>query len=70
MDFVTAITAVFRDNDRITRATWHNRHIFVALEEGILCIKGFNKENDDLFHPWTVTEQDFFASDWEVVTDA
>lgn len=68
MNFTDALNAVFRDNDRITRVTWHNRSIFVALEEGLLCLKG--NPDDGKFHPWTISEQDFFASDWEVVTDA
>ncbi len=68
MNFTDALSVAFKDNDRITRATWHNRNIYVQVEEGILCIKG--NPDDGLFHPWTVSEQDFFASDWEVVTDA
>ncbi len=68
MTFTEAITAAFRDNDRITRATWHNRNIYVQVEEGILCIWGH--PNDNIFHPWTISEQDFFASDWETITDA
>lgn len=68
MTFPEALSAVFKDNDRITRATWHSRSIYVAVEEGLLCIWG--NPADNLFHPWTISEQDYFASDWEVVTDA
>jgi hypothetical protein len=68
MDFITALNAVFKDNDRITRVQWADRQIFCAVEEGKLCIKGVDR--DDLYHPWVVTEQDFFAHDWEIVTDA
>lgn len=70
MNFQDALNAAFHDNDRITRTIWANRSIFVAVEETKLCIKGFNAENDDLYHPFIVSEQDFFADDWEVITDA
>ena len=72
MTFPEALDAVFKDNDRITRATWANRNIYCALEEGRLCIKGFASEGSDdgLFHPWVITEQDFFAHDWEIIADA
>lgn len=68
MNFTDALNAVFRDNDRITRATWRNRNVYAQLEDGLLCIKGF--PDDGKFHPWTISEQDYFASDWETVTDA
>lgn len=68
MTFTEAISNVFKDGDRITRTTWHSRDIYCALEEGKLCIWGVPK--DDLWHPWTVTEQDYFSTDWEVVMDA
>lgn len=71
MDFISALNAVFKDNDRITRATWNNRNAYVSLEEGLLCTTWDSKINsvDGLHHPWTISEQDFFAHDWEVVTD-
>lgn len=68
MNFIDALNAVFKDNDRITRAAWNNRNIFIALDEGQLRIKGV--DDDGQFHLLIVTEQDFFARDWEVVTDA
>lgn len=68
MNFTDAITAVFKEGDKITRQTWNNRNVFVTLEDGILCIMGF--PDDGKYHPWTISEQDFFAHDWEVVADA
>lgn len=68
MIFPEALSAAFHDNDRITRAAWNNRKVFVLVEDGILCLRG--NPDDGLAHPWTVSEQDYFASDWEVVTDA
>jgi hypothetical protein len=68
MTFPEALAAVFHDNDRIIRVAWHNRNIFIALDETKLCIKGVDA--DGLFHPWVMTESDYFADDWEVLADA
>jgi hypothetical protein len=68
MTFTDALAAVFKDNDRITRRVWTNRSVYAALEDGQLSIKGF--PDDGLWHPWVITESDFFADDWEVVVDA
>lgn len=68
MNFIDALNAVFKDNDKITRATWANRSIYAQVEDGLLCIKGF--PDDGKFHPWTISEQDFFSHDWEIVTEA
>lgn len=68
MDFTTALAAAFHDNDRVTRRHWNNRSIYAALEDGMLMIKGF--PDDGLWHPWMISEQDFFADDWEIVMEA
>lgn len=68
MNFPEALSAAFRDNDRITRAAWRNRSIYGQVQDGLLCLRG--NDDDGLFHPWTISEQDYFASDWEVVVDA
>lgn len=56
---------VFDGNARITRRAWNNPAVYVGLEQGQLCIKGH--PNDGLWHPWTITESDWFSEDWEVV---
>ena len=72
MTFTEALTAVFKDNDRITRRSWNSRSIYVLLEDGKLCIKGFASEgvDDGLPHPLIVSEQDYFADDWEIISEA
>lgn len=71
MTFTEALSAAFNDGDNITRRAWNNRNQFVAVEETKLCIKGYDagKPDDGLYHPLIVTEQDYFADDWEVVSD-
>lgn len=72
MNFTDAITAVFKEGDKITRATWANRSVYVSLEEGLLCTTwdSISSSVDGLHHPWTISEADFFAHDWEVLSDA
>lgn len=69
MTFNKALSAVFDDGQRVTRQHWNSRSIYVELVESQLCIVGFSASGIDpqLAHPWTVTEQDYFADDWEVV---
>lgn len=69
MTFTQALSAVFNDSDRVTRQTWNNRSIYLSLVDYQLCITGFSSsgKDDGLPHPWIVTEQDYFADDWEVV---
>ena len=71
MTFTDALSAVFNDSDRITRLHWNNRSIYIEVADEQLCIRGFdaNKPDDGLPHPWVVTSQDYFADDWEVLTD-
>jgi len=72
MTFSDALSSVFNDSDRITRTVWNNRNIYVEMVDAQLCIVGFvaTGEDDGLPHPWVITEQDYFADDWEVLTDA
>jgi hypothetical protein len=72
MTFTEALSAVFNDSDRVTRAHWNSRAIYVELVDSQLCIVGFiaSGKNDGLPHPWIVTDQDYFADDWEVIVDA
>lgn len=67
MTFSEALAAVFNSDARITRRTWNNRAIYCYMEQSQLCIRGFNREGDTLPHPWTITDEDYFADDWEVV---
>lgn len=69
MNLSEALGQVFNSPARITRRVWNNSSIFVSLEQGQLCIKGYSSSgpDDGKSHPWTVTESDWFADDWEVV---
>lgn len=71
MTFTDALSVIFNDNDRVTRTVWHNRAAVCALEDGLLCTTWDSKAEkvDHLWHPWTISEQDYFADDWEVVVD-
>lgn len=68
MTLLEALGAVFESNQRIRRRLWSSR-IVVGLENNALCIKGYSSTgpDDGLWHPWTVTESDYFSDDWEVV---
>jgi hypothetical protein len=67
MNFTNALAAVFKEGDRVTRRSWNSRSVYVTLEDGQLCIKGF--PDDGQWHPWVITESDFFSEDWEIVSD-
>lgn len=71
MTFTEALTAAFKDDDRVTRTDWHNRNIYISVVEGRLCITGFSHPDPDdgRPHPLIVTESDFFAEDWEILAD-
>jgi hypothetical protein len=65
MTLPEALESIFNHSARITRTIWRNRNIYCGLEEGRLCIKGW--PDDGKWHPWTITEEDYYAADWEVV---
>ena len=69
MTFTEALSAVFDDSARVTRSHWSNRSIFLEVVDYILCIHGYNggQPDDGLPHPWHLSEQDYFAEDWEVI---
>ena len=69
MTFTDALSAIFNDSDRVTRAHWNNRQIYIELHESLLCIVGFDssRPDDGKPHPWQITEQDYYADDWEIV---
>lgn len=68
MTFTETLHAIFSDNRRARRRIWSSR-IFVGLEEGRLCIKGFSSigPDDGKWHPWVITESDYFSDDWELL---
>jgi hypothetical protein len=66
MIFAEALAAVFKDNDCITRREWRNRELYGCLEDDKLYIR----LADGLLHPWIISESDFFADDWEIITEA
>lgn len=67
MKFTDALVAAFDSNARIRRALW-SRQVIVGVDSSILCIKGFSSHgpDDGKWHPWHITESDFFADDWEI----
>ena len=69
MTLTEALILIFNDGPRITRLKWNNRSVYCGLDSGLLCIKGFSSSgpDDGKWHPWTITEEDYFADDWEVV---
>lgn len=69
MTFTDALSALFDDSARVTRAHWNNRRIYLEVVDYILCIHGYvaSGPDDGLPHPWHVTEQDYFADDWQIV---
>lgn len=69
MTFTDALALVFDSHSRIARHTWNNRSIYCLLHEEKLCIKGFASggQDDGLPHPWVITSEDYYATDWEVV---
>lgn len=68
MNFPDALSAIFNDGKRVRRSFWSSR-VTVGLEDSLLCIKGFSSTgpDDGRWHPWTITESDYFADDWEVI---
>lgn len=68
MTFTETLSTIFDSNSCARRRLWSTR-IFVGLEEGKLCIKGYSSAgpDDGKWHPWVITEEDYFAEDWEVV---
>jgi hypothetical protein len=66
--FTETLSTIFDSNSCARRRLWSTR-IFVGLEEGKLCIKGYSSAgpDDGKWHPWVITEEDYFAEDWEVV---
>lgn len=72
MTFTEALSAVMNDGDRVTRAHWNNRNIFLELHEEQVVIRGFSSKapDDGLPHPWILTSQDYYAFDWEILADA
>lgn len=71
MRYPEALSSVFNDSDQVTRQVWGNRSIYLSLVDYQLCITGFSSAgpDDGLPHPYILTENDYFADDWEVVVD-
>lgn len=65
MKLTDALEDVFDGHQRITRRKWANPTIYCGLEQSQLCIRGTNPDN--LWHPWTLTDEDYFSDDWEIV---
>lgn len=60
MDFLGAMKRVL-DGGRITREAWDNTGIYVSLQSGLVTIRMEDKK----FHPWTISEVDVYAHDWD-----
>lgn len=65
MKLTDALEDVFDGHQRITRRKWANSTIYCGLEESKLCIKGV--DSDGQWHPWCISEEDYFSDDWEIV---
>jgi hypothetical protein len=63
MGFPAAIILVIA-GAKVTRLSWENRQACVAINDAFLCIY---KPEDNLFHPFLVSELDMQATDWLVV---
>lgn len=72
MTFPEALAAAFKDGDRVTRTNWRNRANYFFVHEARLCTTWNSDQQrvDGLPHPVIITESDFFADDWIIVTDA
>lgn len=71
MTFTEALSAVFNDGDRIRRPIWHSA-AHVTINNYALSINGYMQPdgtwvNDGQYRAWDITEQDYYADDWEVV---
>ena len=72
MTFTEALSAIFDDSQRVTRAHGNNRRVYLereAEDQRRLLISWDSVKGvpDEQMHPWVLTEQDYFAEDWEVV---
>lgn len=65
MTLPDALHSIFHDSQRFTRRKWANSSIFISLHASQLCIKGF--PDDGKYYAWVITDEDYFADDWEVV---
>lgn len=61
VNFLKALDAAFQDGKQIKRRKWQNG-TYGVLKDGQLqiCLRGE-------LHPWTLHENDYASSDWEVV---
>lgn len=67
MTLPDALHEVFNSSARIRRPAWPTS-TYVSLVETKLCITGGQAIDDPhLPHPWTITDEDWFSDDWEVV---
>lgn len=57
-----ALKAVFEKDASIRRRSW-DKVSLVSMKSGILTILLEDGEN----HPWTISEEDVKASDWEIL---
>lgn len=73
MTFTEALSAVFNDSEKVTRAHWNSRAIYLLLEDAKLQMVGGielttgKARADGKPYPFVLDEQDYYAEDWEVV---
>lgn len=70
MTFTDALAAIFNDRSPATRRKWQSRLVYLKLDQQQrLCTTWYNTEQrvDGFLHPWIMTDEDYFADDWEVV---
>lgn len=72
MTFSEALSAVFNDSEKVTRAHWNNRAIYCLINDAKQLATTWNSDSrsvDGLLHPLIVDEQDYFSEDWELIDD-
>lgn len=70
MTFPDALAAIFNDNARVTRRTWNNPRAYLSRDSHDRACTTWNSETgsvDGLLHPWIMTSEDYYSTDWEVV---
>jgi hypothetical protein len=53
------------EGGRISRGEWGDKGFFVEIHAQVLCLH----KPDGIYHPWILTQDDFDATDFEILTD-
>ena len=52
---------------KITKISWEDKSFFISLHDKMLTLY---KPEDNLHHPWTISEEDLIGEDWIVINEA